>query len=80
MAVFVSCIFCFVLVNKFLPGIFLAFLTLFIVLKKRRFGIAAPVDEEAKKKSRVERFESNKKVDSAEEEKRKARALRCGSF
>lgn len=44
-----------------------------------RFGVlAAPADadEVAKKKARLARFTSGKKVDPEEEEKRKARAIR----
>lgn len=43
-----------------------------------RFGLStnATVDEEAKKKARIERFSPGLKVDASEEEKKKARALR----
>lgn len=48
-----------------------------------RFGLSsqAPVDEEAKKKARLDRFAANPiTVTPEEEEKRKARALRLISF
>lgn len=48
-----------------------------------RFGMPTPsttADEDAKKKARLARFASGSKTDPAEEDKRKARALRCVSF
>lgn len=43
-----------------------------------RFGLKVDnaADEEAKKKARFERFAPNSKLDTSEEEKRKARAIR----
>lgn len=43
-----------------------------------RFGLKVdnPVDEAAKKKARLERFALNPKLDTSEEEKKKARAIR----
>ncbi|RWW57649.1 hypothetical protein BHE74_00035544 [Ensete ventricosum] len=45
--------------------------------RAERFGLKAETDEEAKKKARLERFAPDSKLDTSEEEKRKARAIRC---
>ena len=52
------------------------FLTDFFIFHPIRFGVLDNTEEEAKKKARLARFGKDTKVDSAEDDKRKARALR----